>query len=479
MVLTTSRQTIMSRQMQRALAQLQMSALELTQEISRVIEVNPLLECDALGSDALDCVDDTATSEEDESAPEPRDDPPEPLEWGAANKPVSSEDDAGDWVANIASQDGLREHLQLQLLELSLSADERGLVAALIDSLDDRGYLADSLETVAGALNLTSDHSGLLDKALGILQAMSPAGVGARDLRECLQLQLDRIASDEPGWWLARKVVDEHLDHLGGQNRRNLPSTLDVSPQEIDQALTLIRSLEPRPGRAFDESRVDYVVPDLELMKIRGQWRVKATRAILPRLQINEAYAAAIGGDRESDHRALGEKLREARWLIRSIEQRASTIERVGEAIVDRQSRFFDHGDIGLKPMTLAEIADAVGVHESTVSRVVNNKYMATPGGLVPLRRFFGSSVSTTAGRACSAAAVKAMILQMVEKEVPGEPLTDHQLTDLLARKGVRIARRTVSKYRYAIGVEPYEMRRLSAAPREPDVSTAGTRIAK
>ncbi|MEZ5659860.1 MAG: RNA polymerase factor sigma-54 [Burkholderiaceae bacterium] len=480
-MLTTSRQTAMSRQMQRSLEQLQMGTLELSQEISRALAANPLLESEGLGVDALDWTEELRAEPEVADMTNLQDQERrtrEPIEWGSPKSAQRSDGDPLEWMANVADASNLRDHLVRQVAETAMSHEDRVLVCALIDSLDESGYLAEPLSELGAAFGLGDDAQSRLQVALRMLQSMDPAGVGARDLRECLDLQLRRLPSDAPGLALARLIVADHLEHLGGQHRRNLPASLGVTSDEIDEALALIRRLDAKPGVGFDDSPVHYVLPDLELVRSDGRWMVRATRTLMPRLHINETYAAAIADDNQADRGGLREKLREARWLIRSVEQRASTIELVGAAIVERQAGFFDHGDIGLKPLTLAEIAQAVGVHESTVSRVVNNKYLATPTGLVSLRRFFGSSVSTTAGRACSAAAVKAMILQMVERESPQEPMTDHELTAQLARKGVRIARRTVSKYRGAIGVEPYEMRRIASRGRVTNGDGSGTPLA-
>lgn len=484
MVLATGRQTVMSPQLQRSLGQLQMSALEFAQEVNEVLASNPLLEAaeDADGADATGA-EDVAQGTDAEDYPAspdlaavevPSEAPIEfnggQSEWGSERPTASADGTAPDWTAVAASPRSLQAHLREQLSESRCDDSQRALCDALVDCLDDRGWLADGLDEVAASLGLGAGAMDRLTEALGIVQSLDPAGVGARSLEECLRVQLDRLPPETPYLDLARRLVDGHLVDIGHGNIRNLVRALERDEGELRDAIGLIRTLDPKPGRAFDTRRVDYVIPDLRVVKLRGRWRILLNQGSVPRVSVNEVYARAISEQsRGGEGGLLREKLREARWMIRSIEQRMSTIERVGEAIVERQQAYFDHGDIALKPMTLAEIAEDTEVHESTVCRVVNNKYMITPRGLLPLKHFFSSAVHTSAGKDCSASAVKAMIRAMVDKEPPEAPLSDHQLAHLLADKGIRIARRTVSKYRSAMGIEALEMRRVVARGRQVD----------
>lgn len=476
MVLTTHQQTTMNRLLQRSLQQLHMNALELTHEISSVMNSNPLLEAVEDTNTAQSHIAETAgeaPAPESDADHAPRTSAYE--NWGRTRRVNGQGDGDFDWLASVPTQTSLRGHLREQLHTLQVDDELIVLGEAVIDSLDERGYLNDDLPELARAFGLDDTQARRLSEALDMVQHLDPAGVGARNLSECLRLQLDRLPGDTEHRALAATIVDHHLDDLGGSTLRTLASQLETPEPVLREAIGLIRTLEPRPGLAFDSTPVDYVVADLIVFKADGRWQVRLNEAGRPRIAVNEHYARAIGEqrDRNGGREALREKLREARWLIRSIEQRATTIEKVGTAIVERQQGFFEHGDIGLRPMTLAEVADAVGVHESTVSRVVNNKYIQSPGGLIPMRKLFGSAIATSTGRSASAAAVKAMIQSLIDKEPPDEPLSDHRLTELLARKGIRIARRTVSKYRHAMGVEPLEMRRVNAQMRSHEGARA------
>ncbi len=451
---SASTQTAMSPQMQRSLGQLQMSALDFLQEIDRLLDSNPL-------------IDTTQTQAEDGEEAEPDNDSHhERLDWGGNSAgTIATASDEVNWRDSASQAPSLRQHLKEQIAEYRCTEETRIYAEMVIDSLDDRGYLTDAIPALGVDLALTSKQTEKLLAAWHWVRRLEPAGVAAADLGDCLQIQLTRLSSDANSsvLGLAELIIDAYLPAVAQGSVRKIAKDLNVSEPEIREAISLIRTLNPKPGDAFEQSRIEYVVPDLRIVKRTGRWTPQLVGEAKPRITVNEQYADAIAAraDNDGSARLLKEKLREARWLVRSIEQRASTIELVGRAIVARQQAFFDYGDIALKPMTLAEIADEVDAHESTVSRVVNSKYMETSTGLIPFKRFFSSALSTNSGRDCSASAVKAMIRTIVEKEPPAQPVSDHQLAALLASKGINIARRTVSKYRGAIGIESLEMRRI------------------
>ncbi len=464
--LNTTQQTTLGRQMQKALVMLQMNAQEFAQEISQALDSNPMLEVDEAADQPERVTDPTVSSEvASAAAAEESRDRGADRDWGRGTSSAAG-DDSFDWLAQVPATLTLRQYLRRQIAEAELPEEARPWIEILVDSLDERGYLVEPVAELVAVFELGSEAIGPLERALASLRTFEPAGVGARDLADCLELQLDRLDDSMPYIGLARAIVREHLSMLAGQPMRNLATVLEVSTAELDGAVALIRSLTPKPGLDFDGARPDYIVPDLELVREDGRWTMRATAAARPRVNVNEAYADALAGCARRAHGELRERLREARWIVRAIEQRATTIERVGEAIASFQQGYFQHGDIALVPMTLADIAQLVDVHESTVSRVVNSKYVSTPNGLMSLKRFFVSSVSTSTGRDCSAAAVKAMIRSLVTKESPETPYSDHQLAALLKNKGIRVARRTVSKYRSAMGIESYEMRRVTAVGR-------------
>lgn len=412
-------------------------------------------------------------------------------DWQTSSSNGSSDDDAGplDFVARHSS---LREHLWAQLRATSCAERIAACSAVIIDSLDDNGYLGDSwdeLRETAQGLGIDCVGDDELDEALVLVQSFEPAGIAARDVRECLLLQIDglRQTATAPtdrhgdnrdallvGLELADRIVDEQLETLASGDFRALAQVLQADEVELADATRLIRSLNPRPGESFKAERIEYAVPEVIVRKVGRRFVARLHPAASPRIRIHTGYADAIASMQgREDVKPLQGKLQEARWLMRSIDQRAGTIEKTAQAIVARQQRFFEYGDIGLVPMRLADIAADVGIHESTVSRVVNSKYLQGPSGLIPMKRFFTSHVETSAGQACSATAVKAMIRQLIASEAPGNPVSDHRLAKMLDQRGIRIARRTVTKYRDALGIDAVEMRKHSHRPGAHEGATA------
>jgi RNA polymerase sigma-54 factor len=385
-----------------------------------------------------------------------------------------------DWSTNTRASSGdglsaldmapslgsLRDHLLEQLGALRIGELDRRLCEVVIDSLDPAGYLRESLADLydliveqAGGRKLPVELADL-QIALQRVQSFEPAGVGARSMEECLKLQLRVIPDETPGKAIAQAIVESHLQLLARNDFRGIAAATGADESDLSAATRLIRSLDPKPGLGFGRDRVVFAVPEVIVKKVKGTWVAALHPGATPRIRLNAQYASIVARNEGGQCSGLSAQLQEAKWLMRSIEQRANTIEKTAAAIVARQQAFFEHGDIGLQPLKLADIAADVGIHESTVSRVVNSKYLQCPAGLIPMRRFFTSHVETAAGDACSATAVKAMIRQLVESESPAEPLSDHRLAKLLAQRGIRIARRTVTKYRDALGIEAADLRR-------------------
>lgn len=395
-------------------------------------------------------------------------------DWSTTSKSGTGE---GLSALDMAPAHGsLRDHLLQQLGSLRLSDIDQHLCMLIIDSLDPAGYLREDLEELAEIGAQLGEGHGRGKPAIGVddvkialrrVQSFDPAGVAARTIDECLSLQLRSVPEGTPGRGIAMEIVKNHLQLLAHNDFRGITAATGASEAELSAATRLIRSLDPKPGLGFGKDRVVFAVPEVIVKKVKGVWTAALHPAATPRIRLNAQYASIVSRNEGGQCNGLTAQLQEAKWLMRSIEQRANTIEKTAAAIVARQQAFFEHGDIGLQPLKLADIAADVGIHESTVSRVVNSKYLQCPAGLIPMRKFFTSHVETSAGDACSATAVKAMIRQLVESEAAGEPLSDHRLAKMLAQRGIRIARRTVTKYRDALGIEAADLRRQLNQPAE------------
>jgi len=475
--LQTSRQTNMSPAMQRALSMLQLSTLEFAQQVRESLASNPLLECDddtdapgevdaALGvgdADARDAID-TAGNGEPADADEPV--PTESWHEGAyegISRQAGTDPDF-DPIALAPDTPKLRDMLLRQAGCLNLGTRDAMLVRAIIDAIEQTGYLESSLEEIAEDLSSAKDRVDVdeLEIALRHVQQFEPAGVGARSVQECLALQIAALPVTTPGRSVAAAIVADHLDTFAAHDFPALAETLDLDEDGLAAATVLIRRLTPRPGLALASDAPAYVVPDVQVLKIGGRWQVRQRSGALPAVRVNEMYCDMLRAQDSRASKAMNAQLQEARWLVRSIEQRQSTVLRVATAIVERQADYFEFGDIGMKPMTLRDVADELGLHESTVSRVTANKYMITPSGVIDFKRFFTSGVGTARGDRCSATAVKAMIRQLIGAEDESKPLSDHRLTRMLSQRGIQVARRTVSKYRDAMQIPPADIRRLS-----------------
>ncbi len=436
--------------LQHSVRLLQLSSLDLAPELRAARATNPFLEVDARDDAEPGRAPDDASSAEDED----RD--ASPLSHGS--------DGDADAMERIAMPWSLRSELLRQAGSLRLPDRDRALVGAVIDSLDDDGYLRLALDEVALSADLDpSPDATEMRTALNLVQAMEPSGVGARDLRECLLLQLGASAAVEAP--LAIRIVAEHLDRLARRDETGLARLLQVEPDAVAASCRAIRRLDPRPGLQAAASLARLVTPDVVVRKRHGHWAVQLQAAIAPRVRVNARYAELLERGRTPADGVLRTHLQEARWLVRNVERRRSAIRAVAEAIVARQRAFLEHGPMAMKPLALRDVARAIGVHESTVCRITNGKFMATPGGVFELKHFFSRAVPMRSGATSTGTAVRQLIADMIAAEPAQAPLSDVDLTQRLARQGLRIARRTVTKHRHALRLPSADLRRGLAAP--------------
>ncbi|MGQ3051526.1 MAG: RNA polymerase factor sigma-54 [Roseateles sp.] len=363
----------------------------------------------------------------------------------------------------MAVEASLTSHLHTQLNVMPLSERDLAMARTVVESLDDDGYLRTPLEELIGVTRLDpAPELQEMQIALKLVQSLDPAGIAARDVAECLLLQLPGISCPETRA-LAHRIITSHLSALAARDVSSLARQLGEPPARVEAVCDRIRRLDPRPGWRFGSSHVAYVVPDVIVRKVRGQWTVQLNPAIVPKVRLNQVYAQLFARHRTPANAELGAHLQEARWTLRNVEQRFSTILEVAEAIVRRQHNFLDYGPMAMKPLGLKEIAEEVGIHESTVSRVTNNKYMATPVGVLELKYFFSRAMISANGSACSGTAIRGLIKDIIEAESPDAPLSDAEITRQLAQQGLVVARRTVTKYRQMLKIEAVDRRRRVA----------------
>ena len=510
--LRISQHLALTPQLQQSIRLLQLSTLELGQEVDQMLDENPFLErADdeldreqfglAVADQPVSMADRSAESDSDSIADSDHfslgneqngldgglesswegdgsvDIAPDDAEWGGdapARLSGSADDDDSDSTQRLGGQESLTEFLHRQALGLRLSALDREVLRFLIESLNDDGWLEDSLESLAEGLAGREDPERLEELihhftvALRLLQSLEPVGVGARSLQECLLLQL-RVRreghSDDPVLALAEQLCRQPMDLLARRDVRRLAQITGADEPAIRAAMALIARLDPKPGRRFADVERQVVVPDVIVTTSgRGsatRLRVQLNPDVMPRLRVQDIYANALRGAGKGEaHGALQQRLQEARWFIKNIQQRFDTILRVSKAIVERQKNFFVHGELAMRPLVLREIADELGLHESTISRVTTAKYMATPFGTFELKYFFGSALGTETGGNASSTAVRALIRQFVAAEDPKKPLSDNQIAELLKEQGIECARRTVAKYREALKIAPTNLRK-------------------
>ena len=493
-----SQQLTLTPQLQQSIRLLQMSTLEMNQELEQILRDNPLLErtddpldgcmriapnggidhafgagvgdgkLDGRGGDAAGPGPEQpapAGNANDDAGPAPGEDAGAGGDWGAEfPRRNRSDGDEADFPQVAAAETTLREHLLDQLAATRCGPRDRALVELLIDDLDDDGFLESSPQEILAMMPAEAGiEADELLTALRLLQSFDPPGVGAADLRESLLLQLQRddLAARVPAARreLAMRLVSDHLALLAGRDFTRLRRSLRCSEDELREAQALVVGLNPRPGSAFGGGEARFVVPDVVVRRQGAGWAVSLNGDVIPKLRIHDLYASILRRNRGA-HANMTAQLQEARWLIKNVQQRFDTILRVSQAIVDRQKAFFSHGEVAMRPLVLREIAETLGLHESTVSRVTTQKYMLTPHGTFELKYFFGSHVATDSGGAASSTAIRALIKQLVAAEDSRQPLSDNQIAETLGEQGIVVARRTVAKYRESMRILPVSQRK-------------------
>lgn len=518
--LRISQNLALTPQLQQSIRLLQLSSLELNQELDTILQENPLLELvDGDNPDAD--FDDESTPEEQPSGPDsdpigadgeqssqvdgddfdsfsnidyqeitittPEATEEKPLEissagddfsatdfdedyeeygsasnWDEGSRQSNSDDDDGDYTRQEIVSENLRDHLLNQLKLMPLSERDQNLVFLLIDSINEDGYLEESLEELEESLPLELEIELVeLQTALKHIQNLDPPGVGACNLQECILLQLDVLLKETEYLEVAKTIVAQHLALLANKDFIKLRKLLNCDEATLKGAQNLIKQQNPRPGSKYAQLGSDhYIQHEVIVKKIKGIWIATLNDGVIPKLRINQVYADILKRNRENSNQYLQTQMQEAKWMIKNIQQRFSTILRVSQAIVDRQRNFFEHGEIAMRPLVLREIAEELELHESTISRVTTHKYMLTPRGVYELKYFFGSHVATDAGGECSATAIRALIKQMVAEENVKKPLSDSQFSEILAKQGIVVARRTIAKYRESLNIPPANLRK-------------------
>ena len=476
--LRLGQQLTMTPQLQQAIRLLQLPVLELQAQIREALETNVMLEAEeeetaGETSDTLEQIAPAFDREPnvevpaDSAAAEERSDTTDEGDWadtpitGPSETPWSGDDDRSQEFTDSRGET-LQEHLMWQLEMSRLKGTDLKIGAAIVDAINDDGYLLEPLEEIAQ--NLLPETAVTVEdiaRVLREIQALDPAGVGARSVSECIQLQLAQLAPETPGRETALKLAEQYLDQVAAQQFALLRRQLRVSEEELEQALTLVRACQPRPGGVIHSVPAEYIVPDVFVRRTEHGWAVDINPASLPRIRVNQSYAGLIG--RSSDHAMLRSQLQEARWLIRSLEIRNETLLKVVRCIVQCQSAFLEHGDEHMQPMILKDVAEAVEMHESTISRVTTNKYMHTHRGVFEFRYFFSSHVASSDGTELSSTAIRAKIRKLVAQEEADKPLSDSRIAEILSQEGVQVARRTVAKYREALGIPPSSERKRVA----------------
>jgi RNA polymerase sigma-54 factor len=470
--LRLSQHLTLTPQLQQSIRLLQLSTLELTQELERILQENPMLEReDGIREQPAPPVDTAAHVSE--SAPAEEAAAPETAAPESDNAEFSALDDAppggtyredsedGEYQQVAADAPSLRAHLLAQLSLTNLPERDSRLVALLIDSLNDDGYLTQNPEELLALLPPELEvELEELQIALKHLQNLEPAGVGARNLSECLMLQLAALPPDTPHLAETLETAKNHLEALAARDFGRLRKLLHCDDVTLRAVQKLITGLNPKPGRNFSVEETRYVVADVIVKKIKGVWVAALNPDAMPKLRINRLYADILQRNRNAGSQQLASQLQEAKWLIKNVQQRFDTILRVSQAIVDRQRHFFEHGEVAMRPLVLREIAETLDLHESTVSRVTTQKFMHTPRGLFELKYFFGSHVTTEAGGSASSTAIRALIKQLVSAENTRKPLSDGQISEILSQQGIMVARRTVAKYRESLQILPVNLRK-------------------
>ncbi|MNL97877.1 RNA polymerase sigma-54 factor [compost metagenome] len=465
-----SQQLAMTPQLQQAIRLLQLSTLELQQEIQLALESNPLLEQTDLHEE-IDAKETTETEGLDTREALEQKDMPEELPLDAtwdeiytAGTPSGTGTDYSDDELPVyqgETTQTLQDYLMWQVDLTPFSDTDIAIATSIVDAVDDTGYLTVPLEDI---LESMGDESVTMDEVEAVLkrvQRFDPVGVAARDLRDCLLIQLSQYAKDTPYLAEARLIISEHLALLANHDFRSLMRTTRLKEDTLKEAMLLIQSLDPRPGQSINTGESEYVIPDVLVRKVQNSWTVELNADSIPRLKINQQYAAMGSSARnDSDGQYIRSNLQEAKWLIKSLESRNDTLLKVTRCIVEQQQAFFEQGAEFMKPMVLADIAQAVEMHESTISRVTTQKFLHSPRGIFELKYFFSSHVNTDSGGEASSTAIRALVKKLIAAENPAKPLSDSKLVTLLSDQGIIVARRTVAKYRESLSIPPSNQRK-------------------
>ncbi|WP_237386543.1 RNA polymerase factor sigma-54 [Xenorhabdus sp. Sc-CR9] len=470
--LRLSQQLTMTPQLQQAIRLLQLSTLELQQEIQQALETNPLLEQDELHQEVenRDLPETEMEVMDTREALEQKDMPKElPLDtsWDeiyTAGTPSGSHSDHGDDdfpVYQGETTQTLQDYLMWQAGLTPFTETDTAIATSIIDAIDDSGYLTVSTEEILACMGDDELTPEEVEAVLKRIQHFDPIGVAARDLRECLFIQLSMLPPETPYLNEAKLVVSKYLELLGNRDFRNLLRQSKLKENVLKEAIDIIQSLEPKPGLVVNTGESEYVIPDVLAQKENDSWQVRLNTDSIPRLRINQHYAA-LGqlAHNESDSLFIRNNLQEAKWLIKSLESRNETLLKVARCIVGRQQDFFEYGEEHMKPLVLADIAYQVDMHESTISRVTTQKYLYSPRGIFELKYFFSSHVNTDSGGEASSTAIRALVKKLVAAENPVKPLSDNKLTSMLADQGIQVARRTVAKYRESLSIPPSNQRK-------------------
>jgi RNA polymerase sigma-54 factor len=465
----------MTPQLQQAIRLLQLSTVELQQEIQTILDSNMMLEIPDEESNNTGEPTSSSTDSADEKTSEGSQEKlPDELAidtswddiYDLAPSPglnQSTETATPDPGSINSAKQTLHNHLMWQMELTNFSDTDRAIATAIIDSIDNNGYLKSNIEQLHQHLSEQLEDLEL-DEVIAVLhkvQSFDPLGVGAEDLQDCLLIQLKQLPEHTPFLRIAIELVSEHMPALGSQDSAKLKRELSIDDQTLHQIITLIQQLNPRPGSGVDETSAEYITPDVYVIKSKGKWRVSINGEIATNIRINPLYQALIKrGDKSSDTQTMKNHLQEARWFLKSLQSRNETLLLVSQEIINRQHDFFEHGAIAMKPMVLRDIAETVEMHESTISRVTTNKYLHTPNGIYELKYFFSSHVSTDSGGKCSATAIRAFIKELVDNESSKKPLSDNNIAIILGEKGINVSRRTIAKYRESISIPASSQRK-------------------
>lgn len=463
--LRLSQQLAMTPQLQQAIRLLQLSTLELQQELQQALESNPLLE----QIDTHEEIDtretlDTADALEQKEMPEEL---PLDASWDTIYTAGTPSGTSGDYIDDELpvyqgeTTQTLQDYLMWQVELTPFSDTDRAIATSIVDAVDETGYLTVPLEDILESIGDEEIDIDEVEAVLKRIQRFDPVGVAAKDLRDCLLIQLSQFDKTTPWLEEARLIISDHLDLLANHDFRTLMRITRLKEDVLKEAVNLIQSLDPRPGQSIQTGEPEYVIPDVLVRKHNGHWTVELNSDSIPRLQINQHYASMCNNARnDGDSQFIRSNLQDAKWLIKSLESRNDTLLRVSRCIVEQQQAFFEQGEEYMKPMVLADIAQAVEMHESTISRVTTQKYLHSPRGIFELKYFFSSHVNTEGGGEASSTAIRALVKKLIAAENPAKPLSDSKLTSLLSEQGIMVARRTVAKYRESLSIPPSNQRK-------------------